>query len=268
MPASTLLVVGSGPGIALQTALLFATHSFSHIALISRSQSNLSTTASTITTAHPLTTVSTHPCDVSDNASLIRTLNSITKLLGGPPEVILFNAANVSPSDLLLPSSTTPGQEAKTNADINSMAARLTTDFNTTTVALYTVATTLFPLMLSHYPSHPQTYHPTVLLTSSHISSQPFAPYFSLSCSKAAQLNLAGSLAQVYGGPQGINFSTVLINGIVQGIEGEVMGARNIAGVLWGEFEAGRDGNEKNGEMRVMEVGRVEDFERMVGLRV
>ena len=53
-------------------------------------------------------------------------------------------------------------------------------------------------------------------------------------------------------GPQGIQVSVVVINGIVQGTDGEVMGARNIAGVLWGEFVE----------------GRVEDFERMVGLRV
>ena len=71
-------------------------------------------------------------------------------------------------------------------------------------------------------------------------------------------------------GPQGIQVSVVVINGIVQGTDGEVMGARNIAGVLWGEFVEGRERNEKgkNGEMRVKEVGRVEDFERMVGLRV
>ena len=230
MPAHTLLIVGSGPGIALQTALLFASHSFTHIALISRSQTNLSATATTITTGHPSTTVSTHPCDVSDNPALILTLQSIMEVLGGPPEVILFNAANVNPSDLL----PTSEGEAKTETGMD-MATRLTTDFNTTTTALYTVATTLLPLMLS---SSLHNYHPTLLLTSSHIHSLPFPPYFSLSLAKASQFNLAGSLAQVYG-PKGIQFSTVVINGIVQGTEGE-MGARNIAGVLWGEFEGGR----------------------------
>ena len=58
----------------------------------------------------------------------------------------------------------------------------------------------------------------------------------------------------------------MVINGIVQGAEGE-MGARNIAGVLWGEFERGMGEGGKKGEMRIGEVGRVEDFERMVGLR-
>jgi NAD(P)-dependent dehydrogenase (short-subunit alcohol dehydrogenase family) len=264
MPAYTLLIVGSGPGIALQTALLFASHSFTHIALISRSQTNLSATATTITTAHPSTTISTHPCDVSDNPALTLTLQSIMEVLGGPPEVILFNAANVNPSDLLPPSTPEHDSSSSSSTEIDHMATRLTTDFNTTTTALYTVATTLLPLMLS---SSLPNFHPTLLLSSSHIHYSPYTPYFSLSLAKASQFNLAGSLAQVYG-PKGVQFSTVVINGIVQGIEGE-MGARNIAGVLWGKFEEKRiEKNGGNGKMRIMEVGRVEDFERMVGLRV
>lgn len=90
----------------------------------------------------------------------------------------------------------------------------------------------------------------------------PFPPFFSLSASKASQFNLSSSLAQIYG-PQGVHIATVVINGIVQGEEGE-MSAKNIAGVLWREYEKGN--GEKKGEMSACEVGRVEDFLKMMGV--
>jgi hypothetical protein len=89
----------------------------------------------------------------------------------------------------------------------------------------------------------------------------PFPPFWSLSVSKAAQFNLAGSLAMVYA-PLGVHVGAVVVNGIV-GKEGE-MSPGSIAGELWGLYERGLL-KERQGEMSVREVGRVEDFLRMVG---
>jgi short-subunit dehydrogenase len=98
MPAKTLLIVGSGPGIALKTALLFASQGFTNIALISRTQSNLDKTASSIAAQHARVNISTHACDLSNSQSLTSALAAVEKALCGTPEVILFNAANVSPA--------------------------------------------------------------------------------------------------------------------------------------------------------------------------
>jgi short-subunit dehydrogenase len=190
MRAKTLLIVGSGPGIALKTALLFASRGFTHIALISRTQSNLDKTASSIAAQYATVDVSTHACDVGNTQSLTSALAAVEKALSGPPEVILFNAANVSPSSLG-----------------HVPASRLVADFSITTAALYTTATTLLPKMSEG--------NPTLLITGGYIYHTPFPPLFSLSASKASQFNLSGSLAQVYG-PLGVHVATVVINGTVE----------------------------------------------------
>lgn len=237
MPSKSLLIVGSGPGIAFQSALYFASKGFSHVALISRTQTNLDNTKSDITSTHSNLDVSTYACDVGDTTRLAETLSAVEKHLGGAPQVILFNAANVTPSDI--------GSEP---------ASRLLSDFSITTAALYTTATTFLPRMTEGNPS--------LLITGGHVYQTPFPPFFSLSAAKASQFNLAGSLAQVYG-PQGVHVATVVINGIVEGDEGE-MSAKNIAGELWKMYERGNGG--KKGEMSVSEVGKVDDFLRKVGL--
>jgi short-subunit dehydrogenase len=230
-----ILIVGSGPGIAIQTAHIFASQGFTHISLISRTQSNLDITSSAITTQHPSVTVSTHACDVSSTPSLSSALASVEISLAGAPEVVLFNAANVTPSTL----GTDP-------------ASRLIADFSITTAALYTVATTLLPKMTEGKP--------TLLVTGGHIHHMPFPPFYSLSASKASQFNLSGSLAQVYAD---VHVGTVIVNGIVEGEEGE-MGSRNIAERLWEMYER-VDGGRK-GEMSVSEVGTIDEFLRKIAV--
>lgn len=89
----------------------------------------------------------------------------------------------------------------------------------------------------------------------------PFPPFWSLSVSKAAQFNLAGSLAMVYA-PLGVHVGIVVMNGLVA--KGGEMSPGSIAGELWGLYERGLPKG-RPGEMSVREVGRVEDFLRMVG---
>jgi NAD(P)-dependent dehydrogenase (short-subunit alcohol dehydrogenase family) len=243
MAPQPLLIIGSGPGIALSTALHFASQNFTHIILVARTQANLNTTAATITDAHPTVSVSTYACDVSDTLALTSTLTTITRT-SGYPSVILFNAANVSPS---------PDLSASTLSPL-AVSTRLISDFATTTTALYVVASTLLPHMLT-LPK------PTLLLTGGHIHHTPFPPFFSLSASKAAQFNLAGSLAAVYG-PMGVHVGMVVVNGLVAQ-EGE-MSAESIAREIWEVYEKGVEAG-REGKMSVREVGRVEDFLRMVG---
>lgn len=243
MALKTLLIIGSGPGIALSTALHFASQKFTHIILIARTQDNLDKTAATIASAHPTVSISTHSCDISDTPALITTLNTITST-SGPSSVILFNAANVSPSPDLSALDVSP----------LAVSTRLTSDFVTTTTALYVVASILLPQML-------MLPHPALLLTGGHIHHTPFPPFFSLSLSKAAQFNLAGSLAAVYG-PMGVYVGMVVVNGLVAP-EGEIS-ADNIAEALWRVYEE-RLEKGREGKMNVSEVGRVEDFLKMVG---
>lgn len=236
MASQTLLIVGSGPSIALSTALQFASQKFTHIDLIVHTQAKLDNSAAKIKSAHPTVTVSTYTCDVSDTPTLTKTLTAITDT-SSYPSLILFNAANVSPSPNL--SSSSP--------DLLTTTAHLTSDFAITTTALYVIASTLLPQMLT-LP------RPTLLLTGGHIHHLPFPPFFSLSLSKAAQYNLAGSLAAVYG-PKGVHVGMVVVNGLVAP-EGE-MSAESIAKVLWGVYETGAKPGEE-GKMSTRELGRVE----------
>ena len=69
-PQGTIFIIGSGPMIGSHVARLFAEHGFEHLALFSRSTSNLSRNASFVTSAVPSASVHTYEADVTDHASL------------------------------------------------------------------------------------------------------------------------------------------------------------------------------------------------------
>ncbi|KAF2135758.1 uncharacterized protein K452DRAFT_164611 [Aplosporella prunicola CBS 121167] len=99
-----LLVIGSGPGIGIHTASLFAARGFSHILLVSRSASRLQTDAEAVRAAAPNAIIDTIAADVSSASSLNAALAEAESKLAQsriPLETVFFNAARVGESKVL-----------------------------------------------------------------------------------------------------------------------------------------------------------------------
>lgn len=104
-PQGTLLVIGSGPGIGVSTASLFATHGFKHIILTSRNAERLTQEAETVKKAAGAQgeiRVDTLTLDLAGSKdSLNETFGKVDGLLkesGSELEVVLYNGARVGPS--------------------------------------------------------------------------------------------------------------------------------------------------------------------------
>jgi NAD(P)-dependent dehydrogenase (short-subunit alcohol dehydrogenase family) len=98
--STVLVVLGSGPGIALSTTSLFASKKFSKIALLSRNTLRLQEDkAAILASAGREITVSTFTQDIADSASFKKTLAEIEKM--GEISCVFFNAARVATSDLM-----------------------------------------------------------------------------------------------------------------------------------------------------------------------
>lgn len=105
-PQGTLLVIGSGPGIGVSTASLFASHGFKHIILTSRNAERLTQEAETVKKAaagaQGEIRVDTLTLDLAGSKdSLNETFGKVDGLLkesGSELEVVLYNGARVGPS--------------------------------------------------------------------------------------------------------------------------------------------------------------------------
>lgn len=104
-PHGTLLIIGSGPGIGLSTASLFASKGFKHIILTSRDSKRLTSEAESVKKAAGGSSdirVDTLSLDLAgDKDSVNGTLGKIDGLLkeaGSELEVVLYNGARVGPS--------------------------------------------------------------------------------------------------------------------------------------------------------------------------
>jgi NAD(P)-dependent dehydrogenase (short-subunit alcohol dehydrogenase family) len=115
---NTIVVIGSGPGIGVATASLFASHAastFTHVALISRDGVRLQSDRTSVLAAWSSAKqtfkvdghrtraeidVSTWTQDVTDTRTFEKCLKLIEQKVGGI-SCVLFNAARVGPSDLL-----------------------------------------------------------------------------------------------------------------------------------------------------------------------
>jgi hypothetical protein len=93
--------------------------------------------------------------------------------------------------------------------------------------------------MVSLATSSPSS-KPSLLVTSGGLYKSPFAPYFSLSLSKAAQHNLTMSLAQEYS-KQGVHVAAVVVHGLVKPEGDKYFGPRVIADVYWKLYEQGAE---------------------------
>ncbi len=100
-----LTLSGSGPGIGLATATLFAEKKFNKIVLLSRSSTRLQEDRSNVlrslaSRGKTDVEVTTYSVDISDSKGFQSILNQAASAL---PDLtcVLFNAAKVAPSDLL-----------------------------------------------------------------------------------------------------------------------------------------------------------------------
>lgn len=103
-PSNAFVLFGSGPGIGLHVAALFAQNRFQHVILLSRDRSRLEKDADEVRAARSGVRVTVIACDLSKQRSVQEALSTIDQVLqddGTTLEVVCFNAARVRPTDLL-----------------------------------------------------------------------------------------------------------------------------------------------------------------------
>lgn len=94
-----LVIVGTGPGIGLSTAKLFASRGF-NVALISRNAVRLEEDLQKVVAAGTgKFKVMSFPVDVSDHVALKKTLGEVEQHMG-KPEVVVFNAARIAQTNI------------------------------------------------------------------------------------------------------------------------------------------------------------------------
>jgi len=192
MSNSTLVVIGSGPGIGLSTATLFAAKKFDTVVLISRDCTRIQQDQKALINALPSTRsveVKTFNADITDTKAFEKVLDDVKSI--GDISCVLFNAACVAPSELL-----------------EFPEGELLRDFQTTNIALYTTAKWAVPILTALKPES----QPSFLVTSSLLWEDPFPMFFSLSLVKASQRNLVHSLAKTY---PDVHFAMLNIQGQV-----------------------------------------------------
>jgi NAD(P)-dependent dehydrogenase (short-subunit alcohol dehydrogenase family) len=213
--ARVIYVVGSGPMVGSHVARLFATHSFTHLALFSRSPSDLSRDASFITSTAPSASVHTYSADVTDHVTFKAALERAVSEVG-VPEVVVYNAARINYGIF--------GQYPIED---------IVTDFKVPNLGLYTTASVLLPHLQALAKSDLSA-KPSLFVTSGAIIHQPFPPLFSLSMAKAAQASLVKLLADE--NKDVVHVALVTIGGQVTPDE-KVNNPSNIATKFWELYE-------------------------------
>ena len=201
--------------IGSHVACLFAEHGFEHLALFSRSTSNLSRDVSFVTSAVPFASVHTYEADVTDHAGLSAALEKAVSEIS-VPEIVLYNAARINYGMF--------GQYSSED---------IVKDFKIPSLGLYTTASKLLPHLQALAKSHPDA-HPALFVTSGAIIHQPFAPVFSLSMAKAAQANMTKLLAEE--NKDIVHVALVTIGGQVS-MEEKVAHPPNVASKFWELYE-------------------------------
>ncbi|ETI26069.1 hypothetical protein G647_02846 [Cladophialophora carrionii CBS 160.54] len=234
-----LVLVGTGPGIGLSTATLFASKGFD-IALLSRNAARLAEDAQKVGAAgQGKVKVMSFPVDVSDHVLLKKTLGEVEQHMG-KPEVVVFNAARIA--------QTVIGETSEED---------IIGDFKLMNIGQYVAASWALPL-LEDVAEEPDT-HASFFLTSSGVSYDPVPFILSLSMMKAAQNNFLASLAKV-AGPKGVHVGRIDINGVVSDEE-EVRNAKHIAEQLWELYQ-----QDKDNWSFVEDCGDMDGFLKAVGV--
>ncbi|KJZ75071.1 hypothetical protein HIM_05557 [Hirsutella minnesotensis 3608] len=216
----SLIVVGSGPGIGVHVASLFASRRFAKVALIARDAKRLADDRAAVEAAAPIARVKTYEADITDLHRLRDVMDQIDRELG-TVECIFFNAARVRPSKLL-----EAGED------------EMLYDYQITCTSLHVVAKWAMPQLIQ-LADKDRDAKPSLLITSSLLPQQPEPDYFVLSMVKAAQRNMTQSLAKKFG-PQGVHIALVVVGGFVDPSE-KKLNPKNIAEQTWSLFDQPRD---------------------------
>ena len=232
MPSSVLVVIGSGPGIGLATASIFASRKFDKIALLSRDNTRLQKEREAVLQAAKAAgrdvEVYTFSQDVCQTESFQRTLERIGSL--GNISCVHFNAARVEPSDLL----TYDEKDVISGFLVCYFSIKIQTiadNRQTTNIGLLTTARWAIPLLSK------ATDKPTLLVTNSMLWHTPFPTYFSISLVKTAQRNLVKSLEMTY---PDIHIALVNVGGIVNA-EDKIFNPKAIGEKFWEVYSQEKD---------------------------
>ncbi|KAH8660926.1 hypothetical protein BGZ60DRAFT_414291 [Tricladium varicosporioides] len=226
MAGNTLLLVGSGPGIATSVSTLFSSKSFTRIYLIARNINHLERDRATILAElnperRQHVEVETFVADVLDATAYKAALGKVKQASGGTIDVVVYNAARVAPSSFF-------------ETDIDAWAK----DFQTTTTSLFTTASSLLPFLTAEENA---TQHPCFFVTSSLISVQPNPDYFALSTVKASQRSLTLSLQTKF---PNVHISLINVNGRVERKGDGFLRPDEIAVKFWELWLQGKSGKE------------------------
>ncbi|KAG4028936.1 hypothetical protein MFRU_018g00460 [Monilinia fructicola] len=213
-----LFIIGTGPMIGSHIPRLFATHTFTRIALFARSPDTLTAAREFVTAAAPSVSIHRYATDVTDTAGFTHALQRAVREVGSP-EVVVYNAARVSYGAFGL-----------------YKEEDLVEDFKIPNLGLYTTAKVLLPCLRALATETPDA-HPALLVTSSPIIHQPLAPVFSLSMAKAAQANLVKLLIEQ--AKDEVHVALVTIAGPVSAQE-PVNNPQHIATKFWELWEQKR----------------------------
>ncbi|PKX91460.1 putative short-chain alcohol dehydrogenase [Aspergillus novofumigatus IBT 16806] len=232
MSNKTLLLIGSGPGIGVSVASLFAQRYFDNIALFARNPIQLEKDRETVlasaASVNRVVTVQTWQVDISDLRRLEEALFEVAQF--GALECVYFNAARVAPSPFF-----------------DFPISGIEEDFKVSNLALYAVAKWAMPLLCAKATSGND--RPSFLVTSSLLPVDPVPELFALSMVKAAQANLVKSLDKAFT-PQGVHVGLVVVGGQVSS-SAPALNPRNIAEQAWNLFAQERE--DWTGQVSILE---------------
>ncbi|RDW59176.1 hypothetical protein BP5796_12100 [Coleophoma crateriformis] len=172
-----IIIVGAGPLTSHSLSLWLASQNW-EIVLISRSQDKLDGYAKEIQSIHPNTRVLTRIADASQPSSLTPALDWAAAQLGGKVDVLCYNAANVSPCDLMF---LTPEE--------------LESSFKTAAVG--TLVAGQWFSKHANTDRTSQNEFPLFLVPGGVLDKTPYPSYASLSAAKSASQNLARQFSMV-----------------------------------------------------------------------
>lgn len=208
-----LLVVGSGPGIGVNVAMVFAEQGFNKIVLMSRNSERLENEVTEVKNAAPNVEVVASTIDLASKKSVTQGLEQAEKHLQSVKlECVLFNAARIGPSSLM---DFTPEE--------------VENDMHISVISLHMLAQWAIPQLVE--TAKDASAKPCFLVTSGGLAKNPRQTHFSLAMAKAAQYNYVWSLHKEYT-PQGVHCALIVVQGLVKDTA-EVTTPRHIAEVTW-----------------------------------